>query len=88
MANVLNGAWAEVIAHSNKSGVYQGIDIPADFKRAHAVQEDMWVKPGDTVEEFTGANKTIGTLVLRFDTHAEAEHALDTVDEWLKVIVT
>lgn len=85
---VYDGHWAEVIVHSNKGGKYAGLQMPPDFKVAHVVQEDMWVKPGDMVEEFTGANKTIGTLVLRFDTHAEAERALDTVDEWLKVEVS
>lgn len=85
---VYDGHWAEVIVHSNKGGKYAGLQMPPDFKVAHVVQKDMWVKPGDTVEEFTGANKTIGTLVLRFDTHAEAERALDTVDEWLKVEVS
>ena len=85
---VYDGHWAEVIVHSNKGGKYAGLQMPPEFKAAHVVQEDMWVKPGDTVEEFTGANKTIGTLVLRFDTHAEAERALDTVDEWLKVEVS
>lgn len=44
--------------------------------------------PGDKVEAFTGANKAIGTLVLRFDTHADAENALNTVDEWLQVKVS
>ena len=85
---VYDGHWAEVIVHSNKGGKYAGLQMPPDFKAAHVVREDMWVKPGDKVEEFTGANKTIGTLVLRFDTHAEAERALDTVEEWLKVEVS
>lgn len=84
---VYDGSWAEVIVHSNKSGKYVGLDIPTDFKNAHVVQEDMWVKPGGMVEEFTGANKTIGTLVLKFGSHAEAESALNTTDEWLKVVV-
>ena len=82
---VYDGFWAEVIVHSNKSGAYAGLEIPSEFKAAHVVQEDMWVKPGDAVEEFTGANKAIGTLVLRFGAHADAEHALNTVDDWLKV---
>lgn len=85
---VYNGYWAEVIVHSNMSGVYDGLEIPPKFKQAHVVQEDMWVAPGDKVEAFTGANKAIGTLVLRFDTHADAENALNTVDEWLQVKVS
>lgn len=84
---VYNGYWAEVIVHSNRNGEYVGLDIPADFKAAHVVQEDIWVSAGDPVEEFTGANKTIGTLVLKFDSHADAEKALNSVDAWLKVVV-
>jgi len=84
---VYNGAWAEVIVHSNKSGVYQGIDIPEAFKGAHVVQEDMWVKSGDRVDEFTGANRAIGTLVLRFGSNAEAETTITNVQDWLKVVV-
>ena len=35
----------------------------------HLVQNDLWVSPGDSISEFTGANQTIGTLVL----NAQAE---------------
>ena len=84
---VYNGSWAEVIVHSNRNGVYQRLEIPEAFRKEHVVQEDMWVKVGDPVEEFTGANKAIGTLVLKFDSHQEAERALNEVDKWLKVVV-
>lgn len=85
---VYNGSWAEVIVHSNRSGVYQGVEIPSDFRTLHVEQEDMWVKPGDRVEEFSGANKTIGTLVLKFDSHDEAEHCLAEQAQWLDVRVS
>lgn len=84
---VYNGSWAEIIVHSNRSGKYVELDIPKPFREAHVVQEDMWVKPGDAVEEFTGANKTIGTLVLKFNSHADAEAALNSTESWLKVVV-
>lgn len=85
---VYNGSWAELIVHSNKSGVYHGIEMSSDFRNAHVVQEDMWVNPGDSVEEFSGANKTIGTLVLKFGSHDEAERCLGNPSEWMKVKVS
>ena len=83
---VYNGVWSEVIVHSNMSGKYNGLKI-ADAIRPYIVQKDMWVKVGDNVEAFTGANQTIGTLVLRFDSQEEANWYLaDT--SWLDVMVS
>ena len=83
---VYDRTWAEVVVHSNKAGIYQGLEIADSFK-SHIVQEDMWVRPGDPVTAFTGANQTIGTLVLRFDSHAEAEEALRASPKRVRVVV-
>lgn len=53
----------------------------------HLVQNDLWVKPGDEVSAFTGANQTIGTLVLKFDAHEQAEERLAKPDSWMTVKV-
>lgn len=53
----------------------------------HVVEQDLWVKAGDLVHDFSGANETIGTFVLRFDTIEDARHALKHMDEYIKVIV-
>ena len=84
---VYNGAWAEFIVHSNKSGKFVSLDIDLEFETNHVVQNDLWVKPGDLVSEFTGANQTIGTLVLRFDSHEQAEEYLSSHQEWITVNV-
>jgi hypothetical protein len=81
---VYNGYWAEVIVHSNKRGKYNGLKIVDDIK-PYVVQEDMWVKVGDNVEAFTGANQTIGTLVLRFFEWAKMDVALNNISSWLTV---
>ena len=84
---VYNGAWAEFIIHSNKAGEFVSLDIDPSFAEKHLVQNDLWVSPGDSISEFTGANQTIGTLVLKFDSHAQAEDRLVRAEEWLKVEV-
>lgn len=82
-----NGSFAELIVHSNKEGQYVALGIDSEFRAAHVVHEDMWIRPGDKVHSFTGANQTIGTLVLRFDSHEDAERYLaDT--SWLEVMVS
>lgn len=81
-----NGHWAEIILHSDKSGTFERLEISKDLP-AEIVEVDLWVKSGDSVESFEGANNAIGTLVLKFQTAEELEKALTNQHEWLKVIV-
>lgn len=81
-----NGHWAEIILHADESGTFERLEIGKDLP-AEIVEEDLWVKFGDMVESFEGANNAIGTLVLKFNTAEELEKAITNQHEWLKVIV-
>ncbi len=81
-----DGNWAELILHADRNGMFQGLEIDSSLK-AEVVEEDLWVKPGDSVREFEGANDAIGTLVLRFKTIQDLQDALTAQMSWLKIIV-
>lgn len=81
-----NGHWAEIILHADKDGVFDHLAISKDLP-AEVVEEDLWVKQGDKVESFEGANNAIGTLVLRFQSAEELEKAITNQRDWLQVIV-
>lgn len=81
-----NGHWAEIILHADNSGIFDHLEICKELP-AEVVEEDLWVKNGDKVESFEGANNAIGTLVLKFQTAEELEHAITNQREWLKVVV-
>lgn len=81
-----NGFWVEIIVHSNKTGKYNGLKI-IDSIKPFVVQEDMWVRPGDDIEAFTGANQAIGTLVLHFSDQTKMETILNNTSSWLTVDV-
>ena len=80
-----NGHWAEVILHADKDGIFQSLDITPEMK-SQVIEEDLWVKAGDKVEAFNGANNAIGTLVLKFNSEEELVEALANQRQWLKVI--
>ena len=84
--NPYNGHWAEIILHADKNGVYDHLEICKELPAA-VVEEDLWVKKGDKVESFEGANNAIGTLVLKFQTAEELEKAITNQQDWLKVVV-
>ena len=81
------GHWAEVVLHTEKSGRFDSLDIVPEFAEKHVRQTDLWVKPGDEIRAFMGANDAIGTLVLCFDTEEELVSALKDVDNWMTIKV-
>ncbi|MBQ9764505.1 MAG: ATP-grasp domain-containing protein [Phascolarctobacterium sp.] len=84
---VYNGAWAEYILHSDRDGIFNRVKIAEDVGTKFLVEEDVWVSKGDEVKSFTGANETLGTLVLKFNSFEEAMEMLKNHKQWLKVIV-
>lgn len=81
-----NGHWAEIILHADRSGVFDHLEISKNLP-AEIIEEDLWVKKGDKVESFEGANNAIGTLVLKFQSAEELEKTITNQREWLKVVV-
>jgi hypothetical protein len=43
------------------------------------------VKPGDHITPFKGANNSLGTLFLRFDTREELDKAISNPDSWVHI---
>ena len=82
---VYNGHWAEIILHSDADGKFKELWIDPALESSVA-QIDLWVKAGDEVERFSGANKAIGTLVMNFADRAATERCMANQD-WYKVIV-
>lgn len=81
-----NGHWAEIILHADQDGIFDHLEISKDLP-AEVVEEDLWVKQGDKVESFEGANNAIGTLVLKFQSAEELEKAITNQRDWLQVVV-
>jgi len=82
-----NGYWAEIILHANMKGHFQRVDIDNEINKKHVVELDLWVKQGDTVSEFNGANDAIGTLILKYETQIQLEEMMKDQDSWLNVVV-
>ena len=82
-----NGHWAEVILHADRSGIFHGLDISQELE-LYVMEKDLWVKTGDTISSFNGANDAIGTLVMKFKSKKDMETGFRTQNEWLKVRIS
>ncbi len=56
----------ESILHSEEAGIFDKLEIIESIRES-IIEEDLWVKQGDRVEGFSGANMAIGTLVMRMN---------------------
>lgn len=83
---VYDGHIAEVILHADNAGFFEKLDIAPQIKR-FIIQEDLWVKNGDEVNGFSGANNAIGTLVLKFPSKEMLDQAMSDIESWCNIIV-
>ncbi|WP_308238592.1 ATP-grasp domain-containing protein [uncultured Prevotella sp.] len=81
------GHFAILVLHSDKTGVFQSVEIASKFIKEHVIEEELRIKEGDIVYSFTGANAALGTLFLRFDSREELAFALENQSTWLKINV-
>lgn len=80
------GHFAIQVLHSEKTGIFERIDIDEQFRKKYLLEEEIRVSPGDKVAPFTGANASIGTLFLRFETREQLEFYLNNPSLWMKIM--
>ncbi len=78
------GFWSYYAVHSLKDGVLREIRISEEARR-HIVENHIIRAPGDEVHAFTGANTTLGCLVMRFDSMEQMLHMMDHSEEWIEI---
>lgn len=81
------GHLAEVILHSRKEGHLKNIEIDKTISERYLIEKDLWVKGGDIVEYFSGANKAIGTIALKANTRKPLDMIINNIGEYIKVNV-
>lgn len=82
-----DGVWCEMAIHdkNGNTGVFESLYIDPVIEKKHVKHVALSVKQGDFVEPFTGANKALGDMFLRFDSREELNEAMNHIDEWMKI---
>ncbi len=86
---IFDGIWCETVIHArhSESGIFKELWIDSAIKERYIKAIDMATKNGDYVEPFTGANKSMGDMFLRFDSRQELDEIMDNMTEWFKIIL-
>lgn len=77
---------AELILHSEIKGLFEKVNISEEIIN-HVAEKDIWISKGEMVDEFTGANKTIGTVIFEFDNENEMQEVMCNIDKYVQIIV-
>lgn len=81
------GYWSYFAVHSLKNGILSKISIDETFAQNHIIENHVVKRKGDEIKSFTGANTTLGCLLLKFTSMEEMLWAMDNSEEWIQVIV-
>ena len=77
--------WCEIILHSDKDGIFDKLLIDNMYKN-NVYENDLWVKPGDKIYGFTGANQALGTLIVNFDNQENLYEFMSNQNKYIKII--
>lgn len=82
-----HGYWSYYAVHSTKDGILDRIEIDPSVEKANIVENHILKKPGDSIKAFTGANTTLGILLMRFDSMEQMLRRMDHSEEWIRVVL-
>lgn len=85
--NDCDGHWCEMVVHanSNQRGILRKISIDPMIETKYIKHKDLLVKKGDIIQPFSGANKSLGDMFLRFNSRDELDDIMSKSKEWLKI---
>ncbi len=84
---VPEGYWAYYAVHSLRDGVLDHVEFADGIEEKHIVENHIIRKPGDEIKAFTGANSTLGCLLMKFDSMEQMLDMMDNSEKWIKVVL-
>lgn len=79
------GYWSSYMLHSLQDGVFKEVYL-SDRAKKYIVEQDIYVKPGDKVFNFSGSHHTLGTMILQYSTFEEMMDMFDHMENDIRVI--
>lgn len=80
------GFYSYFAVHSLRDGVLEKIEFMDDGLK-HILDNHIIKKAGDKIQAFTGANTTLGCLVMRFDSMEQMLYMMDNSETWCQVVL-
>jgi len=82
----MRGFYSYYVLHARKQGRLKRLEFSRHLEQ-RIRESNIWTRPGDEVRAFTGANCSLGVLVLSFDSAEHMHDVMDDVDRHVAVEV-
>ena len=82
-----DGYYAYYAVHSYRDGILDHIEIAPQVEKNCIVENHIIKNPGDVIKAFTGANTTLGILLMKFESMKQMLHMMDHSEEWITVVL-
>lgn len=83
-SNKVNGFWSYYAVHSYTDGILEKVDILSEHKNK-IIENHLLKHENDKVFAFSGANTTLGCLIMKFDSMNEMLDMMDNSGKWITV---
>lgn len=80
------GYWSSYMVHALEKGTFKSLWLSERIK-PKIVEQDIYVKTGETVKKYLGSNDTLGAMILRFDSMEEMLDMVDNMERDIRVVV-
>lgn len=81
------GYWSCYTINSQNSGIFKDLKIDSEFERNNVVEYELFVKPEDSIFTFTGSDKKLGSMVLKYSSMEEMLEKMNHMTNFVKVIL-
>lgn len=79
-----DGFYAYYAVHSLEDGILDRVEFTSEGEE-HILENHLIKKSGDEIKSFTGANTTLGCLIMKFDSSEQMTYMMDHSEEWCRV---
>lgn len=81
----VKGFWSNYMAHSNETGLYDGIEYDKEFGEKHLVDYVTDAQLGDPVHKYRDAQDCVGELILKYESKEEMFNIIENMDRYFKI---
>ena len=81
----VKGFWSNYMAHSNETGLYDGIEYDKEFGEKHLVDYVTDTQLGDPVHKYRDAQDCVGELILKYDSQKEMFDIIENMDRHFRI---
>lgn len=79
MTDKISDFVSHLILHSPRGGVLNDCSLSPELEK-RIIEKHIYVKPGDKVEPFIGANTALGVLIMKYESREVMNHIVDNFE--------